>query len=179
MAKRQTQRVVFQPTAYRGIRRDINQIVNAVRPTLGPPPRIVAIEQAPGDKMPELLDDGGVIARRIIELPNRDKDAGAMFIRHVLWRLHEEVGDGTATAAVLFQSVYNQGVRYIVAGGSPNVLVMLSTALLVSRDGGQSWSDWKAGLAFEQGLASVAAPQGLDPGVPLLVGLVEGGVLRV
>jgi photosystem II stability/assembly factor-like uncharacterized protein len=61
----------------------------------------------------------------------------------------------------------------------PDVLAMLSTALLVSRDGGQSWSDWKAGLPLEQGLASVAAPQGLDPGAPLLVGLVEGGVLRV
>jgi len=56
---------------------------------------------------------------------------------------------------------------------------MLSTALLVSRDGSQSWSDWKAGLAVEQDLASVAVPQGLDPGAPLLVGLVEGGVLRV
>jgi len=61
----------------------------------------------------------------------------------------------------------------------PHVLVMLSTALLVSRDGGQSWSDWKAGLSFEQGLASVAAPQGLDPGALLLVGLVGGDVLRV
>lgn len=61
----------------------------------------------------------------------------------------------------------------------PDVLVMLSTALLVSRDGGQSWSDWKAGLSFEHGLASVAAPQGLDPGAPLLVGLVGGDVVRV
>ena len=63
-----------------------------------------------------------MIARRIIELPNRDEDVGAMFIRHVLWRLHEKVGDGTATAAVLFQSVYNQGVRYVVAGGSAMAL---------------------------------------------------------
>jgi len=60
-----------------------------------------------------------------------------------------------------------------------DVLVMLGEALLVSRDGGQSWLDWKAGLAIEEGLASVAAPQGLDPGTPLLVGLVGGGVLRI
>ena len=58
-------------------------------------------------------------------------------------------------------------------------LTLLNEALLVSRDGGRSWSDWKAGLSFEQGLASVAAPQGLDPGAPLLVGLVGGDVLRV
>jgi len=68
--------------------------------------------------MPELLDDGGVIARRILELPDRDEDMGAMFVRHLLWHLHEKVGDGTATAAVLFQSIYNQGVRYLAAGGN-------------------------------------------------------------
>jgi photosystem II stability/assembly factor-like uncharacterized protein len=61
----------------------------------------------------------------------------------------------------------------------PDVLVMLNDALFVSRDGGRSWSDWKAGLPIGGGMASLAAPQGLDPGAPLLVGLVEGGVLRV
>jgi len=79
-AKRQTQRVVFQPAAYRGLQRGINQTVNALRPTLGPLPRTVTIERFPSDKTPELFDDGGVIARRIIELPNRDEDVGAMLI---------------------------------------------------------------------------------------------------
>jgi chaperonin GroEL len=104
------------------MQRGINQIVNALRPTLGPLPRTVAIERFPSDRAPELLDDGGVIARRIIELPNHDEDVGAMFIRHVLWRLYEKVGDGTATAAVLFQSVYNQGQSYVAAGGNAMVL---------------------------------------------------------
>jgi photosystem II stability/assembly factor-like uncharacterized protein len=61
----------------------------------------------------------------------------------------------------------------------PDVLAVLNTALLVSRDGGQSWADWRAGQAFEHGLTCAAAPQGLDPGAPLLVGLAEGGVLRM
>jgi len=61
----------------------------------------------------------------------------------------------------------------------PDILVVLSTALLISRDGGQSWTDWKAGLSIEQGLASVAAPQGLDPEAPLLVGTVGGELLQV
>jgi chaperonin GroEL len=121
-SKQKTPRVVFQPTAYQGVQRGINQMVEAVCPTLGPLPRTVAIEQVTRARMPELLDDGGVIARRIIELADRDEDVGAMFLCHVLWRLHEKVGDGTATAAVLFQSVYNQGVRYVVAGGNAMVL---------------------------------------------------------
>jgi photosystem II stability/assembly factor-like uncharacterized protein len=61
----------------------------------------------------------------------------------------------------------------------PYILALLNDALLVSRDGGKSWSDWKPGLSVEQGTVSVAAPQGLDDAAPLLVGLIEGGVLRV
>jgi photosystem II stability/assembly factor-like uncharacterized protein len=60
-----------------------------------------------------------------------------------------------------------------------DILVMLSNALLVSRDGGQSWSDWKADLRFEQGLSAVATPQGFDENAPLLLGLVAEGVKRI
>lgn len=58
-------------------------------------------------------------------------------------------------------------------------LVMLGEGLLISRDGGQSWSGWKSVLPFDQGMASVAAPQGLDSDAPLLLGLIRGGVLRI
>jgi photosystem II stability/assembly factor-like uncharacterized protein len=61
----------------------------------------------------------------------------------------------------------------------PDLLAMLGDALLISRDGGKIWSDWKVNLTIEEGTASVAAPQGLDADAPLLIGLVEGGVLRV
>jgi photosystem II stability/assembly factor-like uncharacterized protein len=60
-----------------------------------------------------------------------------------------------------------------------DVLILLSNALLISRDGGDSWSEWKPGLTFEESTASIAAPHGLGPGAPLLVGLVERGVVRV
>jgi chaperonin GroEL len=93
-------------------------MVNAIRPTLGPRPRIVAIDRTLDDKMPEMLDNGGIIARRIIQLAGRNEDVGAMFVRDMLWTLHDQVGDGTATAAVLLQSVFNQGVRYLVSGGN-------------------------------------------------------------
>jgi chaperonin GroEL len=115
----QAARVVLQPEVYQGMQAGINQIVDAIIPTLGPRPRIVALEStAARHRSPEMLDDGGTIARRIIELPGRDEDVGAMYIRHVLWKLHERVGDGTATAAVMFKEVYNQGVRYLTSGGN-------------------------------------------------------------
>lgn len=118
MPRSKTQRVVFQPATYRGIQRGVNQMVEAIRPTLGPRPRIVAIDRILDGKMPELLDNGGTIARRIIQLPDGDEDIGAMLVRDLLCRLKEQVGDGTATAAVLFQSVYNEGVRYLASGGN-------------------------------------------------------------
>ena len=110
--------LVFQPRSSQSIQQGINLIVDTIRPTLGPIPRMVAVSQALDNKPPELLDKGGVIARRIFELPDRDADMGAMFVRQMLWQLYEEVGDGTATAAVLFQSIYNAGRRYIVSGGN-------------------------------------------------------------
>ena len=119
---KQTPETVFQPRTARGFQGGINKIVDAIRPSLGPFPRAVAIARATTTRSPEILDSGGIIARRIISLPNRDEDAGAMYIRGVLWNLHERVGDGVATAAVLFQTVFNQGLKYIAAGGSPMTL---------------------------------------------------------
>jgi chaperonin GroEL len=111
--------VVFQPKTSNGLQRGINTILNAVRPTLGPFPRYVAIESLMNRTyLPERLDSGGTIARRIIQLENRDSDVGAMYIRNVLYSLQEKVGDGTATAGVLFQSIFNHGLHYIVSGGS-------------------------------------------------------------
>ncbi|MBC8450109.1 MAG: hypothetical protein H8D78_20445 [Chloroflexi bacterium] len=61
----------------------------------------------------------------------------------------------------------------------PHMLVVQGDALLVSRDGGHTWSPWQAGWSAGRDIASVIAPQGLDPGAPLLVGLVGGDVLRI
>lgn len=120
--KSHTKRVLFQPATQQAFQRGMNALVNAVRPTLGPLPGIVAIEKSPSNKPPELLDNGGVIARRIIQLKDRDADMGAMFVRQMLWNLYERVGDGTATAAVLFQSIYNHALRYLASGGNPMLL---------------------------------------------------------
>ncbi len=98
--------------------RGIDQIVDAVRPTLGPLPRMVAITPMYSQRAPELLDSGGLIARRIIELADRDEDMGAMLARAMICGLHDDVGDGTATAAVLFRSIYAQGIHYLASGGN-------------------------------------------------------------
>lgn len=100
-----------------------DKLVDLVRPTLGPLPHIVAVEKIVGrDMQPELLDSAGTIARRVIQIQDRDEDVGLMYLRHVLWKLQESDGDGTATAAVIFQAIFNHGRRYITAGGNAMAL---------------------------------------------------------
>jgi len=119
MKGRQTPGVVFQPQVHASLQRGISKMVSAIRPTLGPLSGGVAMDHLNKTKsLPEFLDDGGVIARRMIELPNRDEDMGAMLVRSMIVRQHEAIGDGTATVAVLFEAIFNAGLRYIAAGGN-------------------------------------------------------------
>lgn len=91
-------------------------MVDVVRPTLGPVPRYVGVERI--GKQAELLDDAGLIARRVTALANRDEDMGAMVLRSVLWRMREDAGDGTATTAILFGAIFEGALRYLAAGGN-------------------------------------------------------------
>ena len=64
MTKRKWRPVVFEPESLHGMQRGINQLANAVRPTLGPLPRTVAVAHPLAHRTPELLDNGGTIARQ-------------------------------------------------------------------------------------------------------------------
>jgi chaperonin GroEL len=119
MKARQKPGVLFQPQVHRRLQRGIHQMVGALRPTLGPLGGGVAIDHLnQANPLPEFIDDAGVIARRIIELCDRDEDVGAMLVRAMLLRQHARIGDGTATAAVLFEAIFDAGVRYVAAGGN-------------------------------------------------------------
>ncbi len=109
-------KVIHQPRTQQALKRGISTLVNAIAPTLGPTPR-PSIARNQGKF--ELLDDGGLIARRIIALPEQEDDVGAMLLRQVLWAVHQHVGDGAATTAVLYEKIYSEGLRYIAAGADP------------------------------------------------------------
>ena len=112
------QRVVFQPDSHLGLQRGIHAMVTPIRSTLGPIARTVAVADYLSHKSPEIIDNGAVIARRLVQLQDTDADMGAMLVRDLLWELHESVGDSTATAAVIFQSIYDQGLKFLAAGGN-------------------------------------------------------------
>ena len=115
-------RVLFQPHTREALKAGIDTLASAVAPTLGPLTGPVALDDKDRGGSPELLDDGGTIARRILQLDDADADVGAMLLREILWRQREVYGDGAATAAVMFQTVFAEGQRFISAGGNAMLL---------------------------------------------------------
>ena len=115
-------RVLSQPHTRAALKAGIDTLTAAVAPTLGPLTGPVALADKNRGGSPELLDDGGTIARRILQLGDADADVGAMLLREILWRQREVYGDGAATAAVMFQTVFAEGHRFINSGGNAMLL---------------------------------------------------------
>ena len=113
-------RILAGPPAQAALLRGMDRMAGLLRPTLGPLPRTVAITRLTSViGGPEILDNAAVIARRTAQLADPFEDMGAMVMRHLVWRVHERAGDGTATAAVLARSLMRAGSRLIAAGHSP------------------------------------------------------------
>jgi chaperonin GroEL len=135
MMKLATPGVVFQPATGQHMQAGIHKLVTAVRPTLGPRGRGVILQSDTHPDVPEFLDDAGLIVRRVVQLGDPDEDIGAMLARRAIWKVRKEAGDGAATAAVLFESIFSQGLKYITAGGGAQRLrTCLHQALYVVLD---------------------------------------------
>ncbi len=108
---------MIQGDAARGaLLRGADRMVRLVRPTLGPLPRTVAVAPIVGSEPPEMLDSGGIIARRTLELADPFDDMGFKLLRHLAWRVFDQVGDGSATAVVLAESLLRQTTDAVGAG---------------------------------------------------------------
>ena len=123
-------RIVLAPRARMLIRSGFDTVANALSPTLGPTARTVLIESMNRTDPPEFSDDAATIARRIVELPLY-RNAGGMLLRHVVWRVLDQVGDGTATTAVIAQALLRETTRQIAAGANPAILRQGIDAALV------------------------------------------------
>ncbi len=117
-----TQRIVFLPASHQKLFAGANRLADGIRPTLGPNARTVIIEAVRDLSPVEILDDGGTIARRIVSLGDWDENMGAMLLRECLWQMHERVGDGAATTAVIFQAILRAAQRLLAAGVHPALL---------------------------------------------------------
>jgi chaperonin GroEL len=110
--------LTFRPHTRLSFQAGVDQIVAAMIPTYGPNARTIAAGSYSNTIAPEILTDGGTIARRIVGVKDRDEDIGAMYVRQMIWQMHEKTGDGCVTAGILFKAILDEGDKYIAAGGN-------------------------------------------------------------
>jgi chaperonin GroEL len=101
--------------------RGFNSIGRLVSLTLGPIGGYIA-NQRQSTTDTELLKDAATIARRILQLPDRSEDVGAMMMRHIVWHMRQAVGDGSATTAVIAQATAREMQKLIAAGANPMIM---------------------------------------------------------
>ncbi len=108
--------IIYSETARDLIRVGVDKLANAVKVTLGPKGRNVVIEKSFG--APTITKDGVTVAKEI-ELANRFENMGAQMVREVASKTSDVAGDGTTTATVLAQAIFQQGSKLVAAGHNP------------------------------------------------------------
>lgn len=108
--------LLYSNAARRQLATGLNALANAVKVTLGPRGRNVAIDQSWGP--PTITKDGVTVAKEI-ELSNHFANLGAQMVKEVAAKTSEVAGDGTTTATVLAQAIYVEGAKLVAAGANP------------------------------------------------------------
>ncbi len=106
----------FRDTAAADVLKGIDTLAAAVKITLGPKGRNVVLEKSFG--APVITKDGVTVAKEI-ELPNNFQNIGAQMVKEVASKTSDVAGDGTTTATVLAQAIYQYGAKLVAAGANP------------------------------------------------------------
>jgi chaperonin GroEL len=108
--------IFFSDKARNGLYSGVCKLADAVKVTMGPRGRNVLIQKSFG--APSITKDGVSVAREI-ELDDALENMGAQLVKEVASNTADEAGDGTTTATVLAQSIFQEGLRNITAGANP------------------------------------------------------------
>jgi len=108
--------LLFDDSARARMLRGVDKLANAVAITMGPTGRNVIIDKSFGG--PTVTKDGVSVAKEI-ELEDRFENMGAKLVVEVAQKTSDLAGDGTTTATVLARTIYQEGLRNIVAGSNP------------------------------------------------------------
>jgi chaperonin GroEL len=106
----------YEMKAREALQKGINILANAVKVTLGPRGRNVILEKSWG--APTVTKDGVTVAKEI-ELDDKFQNMGAQMVKEVASKTSDVAGDGTTTATILAQAIYNEGQKLVAAGNDP------------------------------------------------------------
>ena len=109
----------FKEEARDSLRQGIDILAQAVKTTLGPKGRNVALDKKFGT--PTVSHDGVTVAKEI-DLEDPFVNMGAQLLKEAATKTNDVAGDGTTTATVLAQAIVNEGLRNVAAGANPMLL---------------------------------------------------------
>ncbi|MCH9033730.1 MAG: chaperonin GroEL, partial [Planctomycetes bacterium] len=105
--------IAYQMEAREAVRRGVKQLARAVKATLGPCGRNVVIEKSFG--APTVTKDGVSVAKEI-ELEDANENMGAQMVKEVASKTSSDAGDGTTTATIYAEAIYDEGLKNLAAG---------------------------------------------------------------
>jgi len=108
--------IAFDQEAREAIRRGVSKLARAVKVTLGPKGRNVILQKSFGS--PTVTKDGVTVAKEI-DLEDPYENMGAKMVREVASKTSDVAGDGTTTATVMAEAIFNEGLKAVVAGVNP------------------------------------------------------------
>src|SRR6266545_2299888 len=111
--------IAFDQEARDAMRRGIGKLARAVKVTLGPKGRNVILQKSFGS--PTVTKDGVTVAKEI-DLEDKYENMGARMVREVASKTSDVAGDGTTTATVLAEAIFNEGLRAVVSGVNPMLM---------------------------------------------------------
>ncbi len=106
----------FNTESRENLRKGVDILANAVKVTLGPKGRNVILDKKFG--APTVTKDGVSVAKEI-ELKEAVENMGAQLVKEVASKTADDAGDGTTTATVLAQAIFNTGIKNVAAGANP------------------------------------------------------------
>ena len=109
-------KIAYDQEARERIRDGVRKLARAVKVTLGPRGRNVIIEKSFGS--PLVINDGVTVAKEI-ELEGKYENMGAQLVKEVASKTNDVAGDGTTTATVLAEAIFEEGLKNVTAGANP------------------------------------------------------------
>ena len=111
--------ITYDEEARAAMKRGMDALAEAVKTTLGPKGRNVALDKKYGS--PTVTHDGVTVARDI-ELDDPFENMGAQLLKEVATKTDDVAGDGTTTAVVLGQALVTEGLKNVTAGANPMIV---------------------------------------------------------